>query len=156
MYSCECCCDSHLSIKKGLICSNVNHPHYICDSGNKDCFSSMVITQTNEKDSFIRNGNYIICAYCTSIDARIVTPFDLSNVAKHANTIALAAFRRAVLESVKSVPVCMICLDGPKVIALLLCGHKAYCAACFVDPILSQGNCPYCRTPITGTVPLFD
>jgi cellulose synthase/poly-beta-1,6-N-acetylglucosamine synthase-like glycosyltransferase len=45
-------------------------------------------------------------------------------VTKHASPVALIAFKRAVSESVNAVPVCMICLEGPKVIALLPCGHK--------------------------------
>jgi hypothetical protein len=70
--------------------------------------------------------------------------------------VALAAYKRAISESVKAAPVCMIRMENPKVIALLPCGHKAYCAECFVDPILSQGNRPYCRTAVTGTIRLYD
>jgi hypothetical protein len=47
-------------------------------------------------------------------------------VTKHADPVELATFECAVSEALNATPVCMICLEGPKVIALLPCGHKAY------------------------------
>jgi hypothetical protein len=155
-YSCMCCSDFKLQVEKGVICGNVENPHFICDFHSTDCFSTMITAQTNDQAAFMKNGNFITCAYCLALDSRIVTPFDEARVVKHANPAALATYKRAISESANVAPVCMICLEGPKVIALLPCGHRAYCAECFIDPILSQGNCPYCRTPITGTVRLFD
>eukprot|EP00596_Hydrurales_sp_CCMP1899_P001805 CAMPEP_0119048246 /NCGR_PEP_ID=MMETSP1177-20130426/57894_1 /TAXON_ID=2985 /ORGANISM="Ochromonas sp, Strain CCMP1899" /LENGTH=108 /DNA_ID=CAMNT_0007023893 /DNA_START=361 /DNA_END=684 /DNA_ORIENTATION=- len=108
----------------------------------------MITTQTNDQATFMKNGNYIICAYCFDLDSNVVTPFDLARVVKHANPDALAAYKRAISESDNATPVCIICMENPKVIALLPCGHKAYCAECFVDPMLRQGNCPYCRTAV--------
>jgi hypothetical protein len=116
----------------------------------------MITTQTNDQAAFMKNGNYIICAHCTALDSNVVTPFDMSRVVKHAYPAALAAYKCAISESVNAAPVCMICMENPKVIALLPCGHKAYCEEFFLDPILSQGNCPYCRTAVTGTVRLYD
>jgi hypothetical protein len=144
MYSCECCLDFKLPVEKGVLCSNVDRPHFICNCENNDCFSTMITAQTNDQATFMKNGNYIVCAYCLALDSSVVIPFDQVRVAKHANPVALAAYKRAISESVNAAPVCMICMENPKVIALLPCGHKAYCAECFVDPMLSQGNCPYC------------
>jgi hypothetical protein len=155
-YSCVSCSDFKLHVEKGVMCGNIEYSHFICNSKNNDCFSAMITSQTNDLAAFMKYGNYITCAYCTALDSRIVTPFDEGRVVKYSNPVALAAYKCAISESANVAPVCMICLDGPKVIALLPCGHKAYCAECFIDPILSQGNCPYCRTPITGTVRLFD
>jgi hypothetical protein len=155
-YSCVCCSDFKLHVGKGVMCSNIDYPHFICNFGNKDCFSTMITSQTKNKFAFMKNGNYIICAYCTAIDSRVVSPFDLARVVKHANPIALAAYKYAVSESVNAALVCMICMERPKVIALIPCGHKAYCAECFVDPILGQENCPYCRTAVTETIRLYD
>jgi hypothetical protein len=156
LYTCMCCSDFKLHVGKGVMCSNVDHPHFICNCGNNNCFSAMITTQTNNQAAFMKNGNYIVCAYCTALDSRVVTPFDLARVVKHANPAALAAYKRAVSESANDAPVCMICMERPKVIALIPCGHRAYCAECFVDHILGQENCPYCRTAVTGTVRLYD
>jgi hypothetical protein len=155
-YSCVCCSDFKLQVERGIICGNMENPHFICNFKNNDCFSAMITSQTNNQAAFMKNGNFITCAYCTALDSRVVTPFDEARVVKHANPVALAAYKRAISESANAAPVCMICMENPKIIALLPCGHKAYCAECFIDPILGQGNCPYCRTPITGTVRLFD
>ena len=155
-YSCVSCSDFKLHVEKGVMCGNIGHSHFICNFKNNDCFSAMITTQTNDLAAFMKFGNYITCAHCMALDSRIVTPFDEARVVKYSNPVALAAYKRAISESANVAPVCMICFEGPKVIALLPCGHKAYCAECFIDPILSQGNCPYCRTPITGTVRLFD
>jgi hypothetical protein len=46
----------------------------------------------------------------------------------------------------------MICLDAPKVWALVPCGHKTSCDECFKQPAVSgMSTCPYCRMNVTGT-----
>lgn len=46
--------------------------------------------------------------------------------------------------------VCRVCMEKPKDIALVPCGHKCVCVDC-KDKI--SGTCPICRTPIEGTLP---
>jgi hypothetical protein len=156
-YKCECCFDEYVDANKGVLCSNIEHSHFICGSASNDCFSHTVIDQANNQTAFLNNGNYIVCAYCVALDPSVVMPFDVSRVAKHANSVALTAFNRAVSNSVSAVPVCTICLDAPRVIALLPCGHKAYCEACFADFRLGGvSKCPFCRTDVAGTTRVFD
>lgn len=135
-----------VGISKGALCSNTDNPHFICGPTNTDCFSAMVTAQANDHVSFKKNGNYIICAYCTALDHEIVTPFGSAQVTKHANGPALTAYKRAVSDAAFLAPVCVLCLDNPKEIIFLPCFHKTYCFTCFEDPsVKSQSRCPYCR-----------
>lgn len=93
------------------------------------------------------------------------TRIDTANTSVSDTTSTAGSMMRAYDDSKKlkaatkkaSLPVCMICLDAPRVIALLQCGHKCYCEACFAIPsVRCQLEYPYCRGNVTDHVRIFD
>lgn len=90
-YKCEICSDEILA-SKGVLCTNTDHPHFICDASHDNCFSDMVSSQASDQGNFENNGRRIVCPLCKALVPKIITPFDLSVVAKHADETALAAF----------------------------------------------------------------
>jgi hypothetical protein len=59
----------------------------------------------------------------------------------------------SVPKSEAGVNFCVICIDALRVITLVPCGHKTYCASCFADPIVrSQKECPICRITVTSVL----
>ncbi|KAL5015858.1 hypothetical protein ScPMuIL_005447 [Solemya velum] len=48
---------------------------------------------------------------------------------------------------------CIICMEKPREIVILECGHICLCAEC--HNILPEQICPLCRGPITRVVPLY-
>merc|ERR1712051_716417 len=49
---------------------------------------------------------------------------------------------------------CVICLDKPLLIALKPCGHVCACHKC-AKKLPVHGECPICRTVITGTLKVY-
>jgi hypothetical protein len=48
---------------------------------------------------------------------------------------------------------CLICMNSPRNCVLLPCTHFLYCAQC-VSMLPQNSSCPYCRTPIQGSLQL--
>lgn len=48
---------------------------------------------------------------------------------------------------------CVVCLNAPKVMALVPCGHQCACAQC--SPLLEGKPCPICRSMVQGTMRIF-
>jgi len=48
---------------------------------------------------------------------------------------------------------CVICLEVPKTILMLPCGHKCLCSNCALP---TNNRCPICRTTVTTTVKVFE
>lgn len=90
-YKCEICSDEILA-SKGVLCTNTNYSHFICGPFYGNCFSDMVSSQAFDHGNFENNGRCIVCPLCKALVPKIITPFDLSVIAKHADEIALAAF----------------------------------------------------------------
>lgn len=51
--------------------------------------------------------------------------------------------------------VCVICLEGEAVMAIVPCGHRAYCTDCASATSAAAGGCPVCRGPINSTMRIF-
>ena len=44
---------------------------------------------------------------------------------------------------------CVVCMDAPKAVALIPCGHQCFCEAC-AETIPIGGDCPLCQTTVTA------
>ena len=50
---------------------------------------------------------------------------------------------------------CVFCMDEPKVVALIPCGHKCLCEAC-AERVQVGDSCPICRAPVSAKYQIFD
>ena len=44
---------------------------------------------------------------------------------------------------------CVVCMDAPKAVVLIPCGHQCVCEAC-AETVPIGGDCPYCQTTVTA------
>ena len=91
-YKCEVCFDEKVPASKGGFCSNLASPHFFCGAAHNDCFSDMVLSQTRDINSFMRNSDKIVCAYCVAFVPQVVSTFDFSTFTKQISAEAFDQF----------------------------------------------------------------
>ena len=91
-YKCEVCFDEKVPASKGGFCSNLASPHFFCGAAHNGCLSDMVSSQAHDTDTFARNKDSIVCAYCVVFIPTVVSTFDLSLLGEQISTEALRQF----------------------------------------------------------------
>ncbi len=56
--------------------------------------------------------------------------------------------RSAGSENLSEESTCNVCMESPKEVKLLKCGHECLCARCALRIVQSSQKCPICRTTI--------
>ena len=91
------CFDCYVPVSKGITCSNLTHPHFICGWERNDCVSKLLSSQSNDITHLRKKSPDILCVSCTALTPKEVSTFDVSVVARQASKEAFAAYMRAVV-----------------------------------------------------------